>query len=453
MLDSVQLPKPKKSRSKLWFSLVLLALLALGIFVGSRLVIFAERIFEGEEVFSFKKLFLAPDNKLLDEDTGEIRILLLGIGGEKHEGGTLADTIILATLKLPNSEQKKPQVGLIAIPRDLVVNIPGLDYRKINNAYAYGEAGGKKQGPKLTLKTMEAVLGETVPYYGVIDFEGFKKIIDDLRGIEIHVEVGFTDSRFPDDRGGYLAPLTFEPGKQKMNGQRALEFVRSRHGDNKQGSDFARSRRQQLVLKAVKEKTANLKTLTNLGLIDKLLSDLSDHVRTNLNPHELKRLYSLTRDLETADIRSYTIDGESGLVCDQIVEENGAYVLVPCEGLGRYEKIRALIKNQFLITSLKEEESLIEIQNASGIPLLGQRAEIVLTLPSLKVTATNFKGQASYQQSIIYDNTGGKKPETLKYLTDKLGLKVAQSPFPFQTTGENPDFVIIVSSDLETKLP
>ncbi len=471
MLDSIQprqhdtnfeptseLPAPpkkrRKSRFRLWLGLIMLTLLGIGILVGSKLVIVAQKVLEGRGgPITFRNLFIAPDKPLIGEEEGEVRILLLGIGGEAHEGGTLTDTMILATLKVPKSKNEKTQVALVSIPRDLLVNIPGYDFRKINSAHAFGELNDQKQGPSLTLRTLQDVLGMSIPYYAVVDFQGFKKTIDDLGGVEINVETGFTDALYPDEKDGYLPPVTFTPGLQVMNGARALQFVRSRHGDNNQGSDFARSKRQQQVLNAVKEKTTSLKVLTNLGLINKILNDLANHVRTNFEPYELKRLYNLTKGLEDKNLYSLTLDLESGLVCSQILEENGAYVLIPCAGLGKYDAIREFVRNQFLFSSFQKEKSTIEIQNSTTILSLGSRTQGFLRQPFLKISTGNFHGQTGYSETTIYDNTRGQKPETLKYLVGKLGSRVAASPYPFQTATEKPDFVIIVSQDLDSKLP
>ncbi|MDP3993375.1 MAG: LCP family protein [Candidatus Doudnabacteria bacterium] len=462
MIDSLDQKKiqnfsPKRKRPRSYFRVFVIllgfALLGSGIFVGSKLVIFAQKVFEGStSFFSFKQLFLAEDKKLIGEEDGQIRILLMGIGGQGHDGATLTDTMILATIKLPQEKDEEVKVGTISIPRDLVVNIPGgYNYRRINTAYANGEAGGKKEGPQLAIQTVEAMLGVKIPYYGVLDFQGFQKIIDDIGGIEVNVEQGFTDSQFPDEKQGYLAPVTFQAGPEKMDGERALQFVRSRHGTNNEGSDFARAKRQQKVLKSVKDKVTNLKVLTNLGTLNNLLEDLSDHVRTNLAPYELLRVYNLTEDIPNENISSLAIDG--GLVCDQIEEGTSAYVLIPCDGLGRYSGIRGLVHNQFLLSALQNEKPIIEIQNASSIPQLGQRTQNLLALPGLQFSLGNFRGQNIYQESIIYDNTNGQKPETLAYLKERLGLKVAGSPFPFLTVFKSPDFVIVSTNDLAGRLP
>ncbi|OGE76099.1 MAG: hypothetical protein A3K06_01695 [Candidatus Doudnabacteria bacterium RIFCSPHIGHO2_01_52_17] len=451
--DRPVIPRPR-FRFRVGLGIFMLLLLAAGIFIGSRLVIFAQRIFESEGgIFSFKQLFLADDKELQGEADGQVHILLLGIGGEGHEGATLTDTMILATLKFPQNDGEKPQLALLSVPRDLVVYLPeGYQWLKINSAYAYGDLGDRSDGPEWAVNAVEELAGVSIPYYGLVDFAGFEKIVDDLGGVEINVERAFTDSLYPDEKLGYLPPLSFEQGPQKMDGVKALQYVRSRHGSNSEGSDFARARRQQLFLKAVKDKATSFRVLTNLNLIDQLLDDLTNHVRTNLEPFELRRVYDLTKNLESNQIHSLTLDYQSGTICDEITEE-GAYILLPCAGLGNYTGIRELVRNQFTHAALQSEQPTVEVQNASRTPLLAQRTEAYLRTSFLTTGSGNFRGETVYTQSVIYDNTGGKKPQSLEYLKQKLGVLVAQSPYPFPTTLEKPDFVIVVTSDLQEKIP
>ena len=460
MLDGVHRPnnpgqfnlqpkRPKRSRFRLYAIIFMFLLLAGGIFVGSKLVIFAQKIFEGQK-FSFGRLFVSSDKLLTGEQEGEIKILLMGIAGGNHDGATLADTMILATLRPSQKKDEDTAVSLFSIPRDLAVNVPGFGVKKINSAYAYGEVEEKHDGPNLARKAVEGFLGIEIPYYAVVDFQGFKDIIDHVDGVNVNVETSFSDYQFPDERGGYIAPLVFEAGTQNMDGTRALQFVRSRHGDNGQGSDFARSRRQQLVLKALKDRVLRVKVLANFNLVNKLLGDVADHFRTNLGPDQLRRLYDLTKDMKQENILSQSLDDESGLLCDYIAPEDGAYLLIPCAGFGDFSAIRELWKNQFVDARLAIENPRIEIQNAAtGDPLASFTAGL-LNMPHIKPLLGNFTGDAVYTQSVIYDNTGGKKPHTLSYLQEALKIKTASSPFPFQTLGQGgADFVIIVTKDIK----
>ncbi|OGE91578.1 MAG: hypothetical protein A3C85_01825 [Candidatus Doudnabacteria bacterium RIFCSPHIGHO2_02_FULL_48_21] len=424
-------------------------LLAGGIFIGSKLVIFAQKIFEGQK-FSFARLFTSSDKLLQGEDGGEIKILLMGISGGNHDGATLADTMILATLKLPKEKNESTQVSLFSIPRDLAANVPGFGVKKINSAYAYGEAAGKNNGPMLAVDATEDLLGTDIPYYAVIDFQGFEDIINHLGGIKLNVETGFTDELFPDDRGGYLEPLVFHAGEQTMDGRRALQYVRSRHGNNNQGSDFARARRQQVLLKALKDEVFQLKVLTNLNLLNQLMEDFAGHVRTNLEPRGLMRLYDLTKDIKQENILSLSFQLGSTLLCDYISELDGQFLLIPCAGLGNFEQIREFWRNQFVDGRLAEENPRIEIQNAAqGEPLAAYTAEL-LSMPHITPLTGNFSGDAVYRESVIYDNTGGKKPHTLSYLQEVLKIKTASSPFPFKNLTEGgADFVIVVTPDIK----
>lgn len=442
-------PRRKRSRFRLYAIIFMFLLLAGGIFIGSKLVIFAQKIFEGQK-FSFGRLFISSDRAVIGEQEGEIKILLMGIAGGNHDGATLADTMILATLKPFQKKNEDIQVSLFSIPRDLAADVPGFGIKKINSAYAYGEAENKHDGPNLARKAVEGFLNVDIPYYAVIDFQGFKQIVDHVNGINVNVEIPFTDREFPDERGGYLTPLVFEAGTQSMDGQRALQFVRSRHGDNGQGSDFARSRRQQVVLKALKDRVLRVKVLANFNMVSKLLDDVSEHFRTNLGPAELRRLYDLTKNTKQENILSQSLDDESGLLCDYIAPEDGAYLLIPCNGVGDFSAIREFWKNQFVDARLAAENPKIEIQNAAAGEPLASYTTSLLRMPHIKPLTGNFTGDAVYVQSVIYDNTGGKKPHTLSYLQDRLQIKTASSPFPFSTLGiGGADFVIIVTSDIK----
>lgn len=456
MLDSIQprnvelKPLPRKRRRWRWAAIIVITLiLGTGIWVGARLFSSGSKIFEGNK-FSFGRLFLSKDKKLIGEEQREIKILLLGIPGANHDGTNLTDTMILATIKTPLTDEDAVQVSLFSIPRDLAVDIPGIGIKKINSAYAYGEAGDRKEGPQLAVKTVENVLGTAVPYYAVVDFQGFKQAIDHVGGVSINVESTFTDALFPDEQGGYLAPLIFTAGGQTMSGERALQYVRSRHGNNNQGSDFARARRQQQVLKALKDKVLSLKVLSNLTLLGNLLDDFADHFRTNLAPTEIRRLYNLTKDIHEGNILAQTLDGSTGFICDYVAPEDGQYLLIPCSGFDDFRAVREYWKNQFVAGRITAENPKIEIQNAAAGEGLAQYTASLLAGSSLEILTGNFSGETHYAESVIYDNTGGKKPHTLSYLQEILRIKTATGPFPFKNlTPGGADFVIIVSADIK----
>lgn len=197
----------------------------------------------------------------LKSQDGRTNILLLGIGGGSHAGADLTDTILVVSL-----DTKRKKMAMISVPRDLWSDTLK---DKINSAYHYGEE--KKQGGGLTLAKVivEDVVGLPIHYVFLIDFSGFESVIDIVGGIDISVPQAFTDSEFPiagkendlcDGDPKFLCryeSVSFRSGDQHMDGETALTYIRSRHAEGDEGSDFARGRRQQEVLVALQETLRN----------------------------------------------------------------------------------------------------------------------------------------------------------------------------------------------------
>jgi len=200
----------------------------------------------------------------LKSHEGRTNILLLGIGGGTHAGADLTDTILVISL-----DTKRKKMAMISVPRDLWSDTLK---DKVNSSYHYGEE--KKEGGGLTLTKVivEDMVGLPIHYVLLIDFSGFESIIDIVGGIDIIVPKAFTDPEFPiagkeDDlcdgdpqfRCRYES-VSFISGSQHMDGETALTYIRSRHAEGDEGSDFARGRREQEVLVALQEKLKNPST-------------------------------------------------------------------------------------------------------------------------------------------------------------------------------------------------
>ncbi len=259
-------------------------------------------------------------------------------------GPGLTDTIILASLGM-----KEKDVILISLPRDLWVET-GYYPGKVNGAYSYG--GGGVEGADFLSRVVGGITGVPVHYYAVIDFRGFVKAVDVLGGIEVDVERSFDDYKYPIP-GQECAPeekdkwehIHFDAGVQTMDGDRALKFVRSRHSQGPEGSDFARSRRQQKVLLAVKRKFFSLSTFSNWEKVRNLYATFEDYVLTNFNFWELEQLFRWAQDMENMEIKMEVLDGQQGLL--HAVQEEGRYhnawVLVP--RAGDYSDVRDYVGN------------------------------------------------------------------------------------------------------------
>lgn len=276
------------------------------------------------------RLISSQDRQLIGESQDRINLLLIGIGGKNHEGGTLADTIIVASIK-PSTKQ----VALMSIPRDLSVPTRSGSWIKVNAVHAYAEKDRPGSGGDAMRQTLSSVLGIDIPYYATVDFDGFEKLIDEFGGVDIEVERDLIDYQYPvrgrEDAYPYESryeTLSINKGLQHMDGELALKYTRSRHALGAEGSDFARSKRQQKIITALKGKIVSFNTLVNPNLINGLLETYHENVETNLALWEILLLGQLGKDVDMSQLINYGLtDGPQGLLHAEI--RNGAYVLIP----------------------------------------------------------------------------------------------------------------------------
>ena len=211
---------------------------------------------------------------------GRINLLLLGID---RRGGTgwayRTDTIMIVTLD-PDSGA----AGMLSIPRDLQLAIPGHGQDRINTANVYGSLPGDPDGgPALLASTIEASFGIPIDGYLMVDFRAFEEIVDTLGGIEVDVPKALHDTRYPDPRPGdphAFKTIHFDPGLQQMDGARALEYARSRMST----SDFDRAKRQQQVVLAIRERALSARAIPRWP---KVAAVAADSIRTDMRSDEL----------------------------------------------------------------------------------------------------------------------------------------------------------------------
>ncbi len=270
---------------------------------------------------TFKKI-LRLGSATSDDD--RINILLLGMGGAGHEGPLLTDSILIASV---NSQTKR--AGLLSIPRDLAAPFPDGNWYRINDANAFGTVNKNYQnGPAYTARIVEKLFDLPIHNYVLIDFSGFEKFIDAIGGVDVTVARSFTDTSYPTDDNKYQT-VSFTLGRQHFSGRETLVFVRSRHGNNGEGSDFARAKRQQIVLQAVRDKLLSLPFLINPKHILTLFNMIRNNVTTDLSPSDILRLAALARAIDPAAVRlTVPTDGPNGLL-ESIRGVNGAYLLQP----------------------------------------------------------------------------------------------------------------------------
>lgn len=427
-------------------AVLFLGLLAVGGFYAYKVYSASTKILSGTA-----KLAPALDDlsKLKGEGDGRVNIALLGIGGGDHSGGNLSDTIMIASLDV-----KTKDVAIVSVPRDLYVKIPGYGYDKINAANAYGERDNGNGGA-LAKQTFEANLGVPIHYYARIDFDGFKKAIDVVGGIDITNKSTLSDSEYPCDNNQYRScGYLLKPGSYHMNGLQALKYARCRKGTC--GDDYGRAARQQEVLVALRKKALSLGTLSNPAKIASLIDVVGGNFKTDLSFGEIKKLVSIGKDIDTNKIINKVLtnnpnDGSTPLVQNGNI--GGASVVIPTAGVGNFTAIKAFMRSLFVDNYIKTENAKIEIQNGTSRAGLAASTAALLKGYAYNVVSITSADKTTYTKTVIYDYTGGKKPSTIKYLENRFKTKATKATVPTASTNTDgttstvPDIRIIIGSD------
>jgi LCP family protein required for cell wall assembly len=232
---------------------------------------------------------------------GRVNVLLLGIDRRQGDGWIYrTDTIMILTL-----DPETRRAGLLSIPRDLQLPIPGYGEDRINTAnvfgYLYDYPGG---GPALLEDTIDVNFDIPIDGYVMVDFVAFEQIVDTLGGIDLEVTETLHDTRYPDPKPGdphAYKTVHFDPGWQHMDGRRALEYARSRMST----SDFDRARRQQEILLALRGKVLRLKALPRWPALAAILRDA---VKTDIGTGEILGLARLVSRIDLADMERAVIE-------------------------------------------------------------------------------------------------------------------------------------------------
>ncbi len=284
------------------------------------------------KVSLLKTLFSSDSLKIVDN---QVNILALGIAGGTHEGPNLSDSIMVVNYNL-----KTNQLTTVSLPRD----IWSSDLEdKINTAYAYGEARAKGKGLELAKREIAKVIGKPIQYAVVIDFDKFKDLINLLGGIDVTVDRSFVDNEFPipgkendlcgndPDYGCRYESVSFTAGPAHMDGETALNFVRSRHAKGDEGSDFARTKRQQKVVEAVKNKLISLAKKNDFVTLEKLYLTFDKSANRDITNQQIAILVKKIV-LSLGFHQKQAVLSEDMFVVPDYSDYGGAYVLIPKSG-------------------------------------------------------------------------------------------------------------------------
>ena len=332
------------------------------------------------------------------------------------------------------------QVSLISIPRDLWVSIPGWENQRINTAYQHGISvdypGG---GPGLLKDTILYNLGIRIDHTAMVEFDGFRQIVDTLGGVDVPVSCAYTDWRLIDpsydpQNENNWALYTTGPGLIHMDGDLALWYARSRQKSN----DFDRGRRQQEVLRALFTQALQAGTLKRLP---ELYNDLKNTVETDLNLVDLLQLSLYAPKMTNADIRSYYI--RPPLVTSWITE-GGAAVLLPNE-----EPLQQMLTEALSASTKTVERQKIVIDVMNGTSITGYE--------TLAATRLNYAGyethiipsdRQDYAYSVLIDKTETQDPAQSDPILNAMGLlpgSVISGPDP----NSKSHYLLILGYDYE----
>lgn len=343
-------------RNKGFSKFILLAVILL--LIGTVLYIFRGKI---KQVFDPISIIANVSAANLLETDGRTNILVMG--SDKRDAGAESGRLLTDTMMIISIGSTDNDIVMISLPRDLWVanyncttDICGgalYESTKLNAVYEFGGAGELK-------KVVQQITGIPIHYHVLVTFDLFEQAIAVLGGVDVNVENAFTDTGYPiEDMENSLCgikpkeaakltesdfpcrwkTISFKTGIQAMDSKTALEFARSRHGDNNEGTDFARAKRQQKIIVAIKDKVLSMQTLFNPIKLKGLYDAYAQNVDTNMDLKTLESFYLLSQQVNFDKTVSVVLDNNSeadkgGLLYSPIDTTlyGGAWVLIPRTG-------------------------------------------------------------------------------------------------------------------------
>ncbi len=373
---------------------------------------------------------------------GRVTVLVMGVdyadwANSDRAGPPRSDSMILLTI-----DPATKTAGMLSIPRDLWVSIPGIDgENKINTAYRFGELynlpGG---GPELATRTVEHILGIPINFYVKIDFTAFEDFINEIHGVKIYVQQPITVTVIGSDK-----KVTLDPGWVTLPGDIALAYVRDRYTAN---DDFDRSARQQQVILAIRDRILSFSMLPTLVLhAPALYRELSTGLTTNMSLSDIIQLAWLAQQIQPENIRSAVIGPPA---VTPAKSADGEDILLP-----NWSQIQAVMNQVFTSSTpgvtngmsepdrVTSENARIEIIDESGSPGLGQKAAAYLQSTGLNVVKVTAGTQTRPLTRVIDQSD---EPFTLRRLIDIF--KIHNSEIYVQITSQpEADLVVYLGED------
>jgi len=304
----------------------------------------------------------------LDQSDGKTNILVVGVDSRAKGEVGLTDSIIMMSY-----DHEKNEIAQISFPRDLEANfkVNGLSYNrnKLNAVFPLTFSGTNSTDETTKYNAsfenlgtvVEGISGLKVHYGVLINFRGFKDIVENLGGITVDVERSFIDYQYPNDNDTGVITVQFTKGSQTLNGTKALQYARSRHSVNpiEEGTDFARARRQQKVIAAIKEKFISSNIFNKAESLNQLITTLGNNIKFyNFSDKEISIGIQSRDVLKNVKIYSMVLDFNFGSYTYQLLSDTHrsdynqtGYILYPVGNV--YTKVKEAIafytKNSFIL--------------------------------------------------------------------------------------------------------
>ncbi len=393
----------------------------------------------------------APSGPQPESWDGASRVSVLVMGLDYRdwaagEGAPRTNSMILLTI-----DPLARTAGILSIPRDLWVNIPGgFNYSRINTAYSLGEAykypdGG---GPGLAMATVEELLGVPIDFYAQIDFGAFVRFIDEIEGIKVDIK-----EKMKVDPLGDNNVKTLRPGIQTLSGELALAYARTRKTE---GGDFDRAQRQQEVILAIRNRILSADILpTLITKAPVLYQELSAGLNTNLTLEQAIKLAWLAQQVPEESIKRGVIGPPDQVLL--VKSPEGDDVLKPIA-----DKIRAMRDTIFFEQGpaspvlemppaevIQAEAAKLRVLNGTATAGLAARTADYLKSLGYNVVETG-NAEQLYTNTNLFDYTG--KPYTLRYLSELMNVSSNQIYSRYDPTSPV-DVVVILGADWAASNP
>lgn len=442
-INRIVKPRNKKLRIFLWS--IFLLIVGVVTWVGATGIIALNNI-SAKNTDDKPSFFKFGGNTTPDQlaNEGDTRINILALGVDNAAG--LSDTIQIISVDPINSS-----LSMLSIPRDLYVTAPGLGKTKINGVYNQSQKKCTKKtstcdpeidyGAEALKDVLENTLGVNVHYFARINFDGLKKLVDAVGGVQIYVDKALSDPKFPNKTNTGYEPLYIPAGMQKMNGETALKYARSRQST----SDFDRSRRQQQVMIAIKDKLGVIDIIANPKKLTAMIGIVGSNLRTDMNIEEMTKLYTLVKAVDNKKTITKVLDASVDSPLKSSTNGGGAYIIIPKKGADDFSEVKEFVQTIFPEPYIIKEAAKIYVINATGKEANTKKIADSLTRLGYTVVGSEL-ALTSQSKSALSDSK-----------TDPYTMSLLKKRFNVTTTSKAPttklpaDIVLTVGTSYQVK--